>query len=183
MSGLHARLWSQEILFARINETKRFAVPPAPLSDFVYYFRMVKPFPSLLVAACLLLVVSAVAQDIPGDSQNPGTASTAPIRSWRTRHNVQTRNKVRYRWVRRLRQPKPTPSGRRSSTTGTTRISHGNRRRVRQPGTSSAERLTEFQKFVASTTGQSFPSTEQICSGACPRRLRPWTWSPSLPIT
>ena len=133
-------------------------MPPAPLSDFVYYFRMVKPFPSLLAAACLLLVVSAVAQEIPGNSQNPGTAvdCSDPLLANSSQCANQEQGQI--------------PLGPSSSATQTNPQRpaffdyRDNENLARQPATRPPaqeplppEALTEFQKFVASTTGQSLP--------------------------
>ena len=164
----HARLWSQGILLARINETNRFAAQFASLFDFVHYLRMMRPFPLVLAAAWLLVAVSARAQEIPGNSQNPATGvdCSDPLLANSSQCASYPENQM---------QGTPTGSSMGSSAGSSIPspqmnpqepgffqyrdIDNLGRQSTRQPTqiTFPPEPLTEFQKFIASTTGQILP--------------------------
>ena len=153
---VHARLWSQGILLARINETNRFAAHFVPYPGFVHYFRMTKLIPSVLATVCLLMTAQAGAQTVPGSTQNPSTNvdCTDPLLANSSQCASQGLGQMP------LNPSAPT------AETSTPRPAffdyRDNENLARQPLTRPQEplppeALTEFQKFVASTTGQVLP--------------------------
>lgn len=161
--GQHARLWSQGIFSHELNETKRFAAPFALLAGFVHYLRMTKRFPSLLAAACLVVVLHAGAQENLGSQQNPtGNSDCAdPLLANSSQCTSQGQNQTPISGMNPGQSGNPSRSG--SQLPGFFDY-RDNENMARQPSTRQpaqetlpAEALTEFQKFVASTTGQVLP--------------------------
>ncbi len=130
-----------------------------PHSDFVRYFRMMRCFPLVLAAACLLVAVSAGAQEIPGNSQNPATDvdCSDPLLANSSQCATQEQGQIPL---------SPSSSAIQTNPQRPAFFDYrDNENLARQPATRSPvqqeplppEALTEFQKFVASTTGQSLP--------------------------
>lgn len=120
---------------------------------------MTKRFPSLLAAACLALVIYAGAQESPGNGQNPSgnPDCSDPLLANSSQCTAQNQTPL----------TPLNPSGRagQMSSEGPRYFDYrDNENQTRQPAarqsfqeTLPPEALTEFQKFVASTTGQILP--------------------------
>jgi protein involved in polysaccharide export with SLBB domain len=142
---------------ARINEPNDFAALPAPPLFFVHYLRMTKHFSSFLAASCLAFVLHAGAQDsFPGGQQNPNSNldCSDPLLASSSQCAAQSQGQVPL--------SAPNPPG----LTNTQRPSYFDYRENENVARQQAlrpeeilppEPLTEFQKFVASTTGQVLP--------------------------
>ena len=163
VAGAHARLWSQGIPLARINETNRFPAQPASLFDFVHYLRMMRPLPLVLAAAWLLVAVSVPAQEIPGNSQNPEAAAECsdPLLANSSQCATQGQGTL---GQGQMPMSLSAPASQTSPQRPAFFDYRDNENLARQPATRQPaqqslppEALTEFQKFVASTTGQVLP--------------------------
>ncbi len=143
----------------RINETNRFAVSSAHVLHVVHYLRMKKKLAPFLVASCLVVLTHAGAQDsTPVTQQNPsGTLDCSdPLLANSSQCAAQNQN------------PNPVSPANQTGQSGAqpplnfNYIDNENLGRypysrfpTQQP--LPPEPLTEFQKFVASTTGQVLP--------------------------
>jgi len=154
----HARLWSLAILLARSNETKRLAAPVVPYSRFVSSLRMTKLFVSLLAAGCLVLVPRTRAQEIPSGTQNPSGSPDCsdPLLANSSQCTTQYPNRMPLSPVNPSIPTSTQPAFfDYRDTENPTRQSNTNRtppQEILPP-----EPLTEFQKFIASTSGQILP--------------------------
>ncbi len=158
VAGAHARLWSQGILLARINETKRFATQTASLFDFVHYLRMMRLFPLVLAAAWLSVAVSARAQEIPGNSQNPATGvdCSDPLLANSSQCAMQGQSQMPLNPAVPATQTTPQRPAFFDYRDNENLARPATRPPAQEPPPP-PEALTEFQKFVASTIGQELP--------------------------
>lgn len=156
--------WAELESPARINETKRFAAPVAAVPGFVHYLRMKKQFASLVVASCLTVVMHASGQDnYPANQQNPGAASDCsdPLLANSSQCTAQNQNN---QTPLSTSVPGTQPGGQTIAPQPLNFTYTDNENYSRQPAlrpqgqlTTPPEPLTEFQRFVASTTGQVLP--------------------------
>jgi protein involved in polysaccharide export with SLBB domain len=146
------------------NETNRLAGAFRSYFGVVHYFRMIKRFSSLLATACFLLTVPLLSQQIPGNSQNPGenVDCSDPLlaNSSQCMSQIQGQNQDQMPYSG-MNPTQPNQTGSQSPRFFDYR---DNENLARQPYTRQPaqeilppEPLTEFQKFVASTTGQVLP--------------------------
>ena len=144
---------------ARINETYRFAAPSVPPLRFAHQPRMMNRLASLIAAACITVVLHAGAQDnVPGTPQSPSSNPNCsdPLLANSSQCAGQNQNPIS------LSPGNPT-----GQTGGQAPLNFNytdNENVGRQPAIRPQQQqplppepLTEFQKFVASSTGQILP--------------------------
>lgn len=163
VSRQRARLWSRASTRTKINETSRFAGPLAPPLFVVHYLRMTQKFLLSLVVLCLALAPHAGAQDILGNSQtSTGTPDCSdPLLANSSQCMTQNQGGMARYPVGPFGLGTAAPAnGERSPFVDYRDNENPARQPMLQPVMQMPlppEPLTEFQKFVASTTGQVLP--------------------------
>jgi protein involved in polysaccharide export with SLBB domain len=161
-----------------------------PLSSSCITF-VTKQFPSLLVACCLVFVLHAGAQDNgPGNTQNPSNAldCTDPLLANSSQCGSQLQNQGQGQ-MPLYGTNSSLPSGQSGSQQLPFFDYRDNENVGRQPTTRTSqmqqplppEPLTEFQKFVASTTGQVLPIYGANLFRQVPSTFAPLDMSPVPP--
>jgi protein involved in polysaccharide export with SLBB domain len=144
---------------ARINETNRFAAPSVHPLRFAHQPRMMNRLASFVAASCLAVVLHAGAQDtLPGTPQSSsGTPDCSdPLLANSSQCAAQNQNPISL--------SPGNPSGQNGGQAPLNFNYTDNENVGRQPAIRPQQQpplppepLTEFQKFVASTTGQVLP--------------------------
>jgi protein involved in polysaccharide export with SLBB domain len=168
---------------ARINETYRFAAPSVPPLRFPHQPRMMNRLASFVAAACITVVLHAGAQDnLPGTPQSPqGTPDCSdPLLANSSQCAAQNQNPIS------LSPGNPTGQNGGQAPlnfnyTDNENVGRQPAIRPQQQPTLPPEPLTEFQKFVASTTGQVLPIYGETLFRQVPTTFAPLDMVPVPP--
>ncbi len=144
---------------ARFNETNRFAAPTVHPFRYAHQPRMMNRLVSFAAAACITVVLHAGAQDnLPGTPQNPSSTPDCsdPLLANSSQCTSQNQNPISL-----------SPGNPSTQNGGQAPLNFNytdNENLTRQPANRNQQQpplppepLTEFQKFVASTSGQLLP--------------------------
>jgi protein involved in polysaccharide export with SLBB domain len=144
---------------ARINETYRFAAPSVHPLRYTHQPHMMNRLASFVAASCITVVLHAGAQDnLPGTPQNPSSSPDCsdPLLANSSQCATQNQNPISV--------SPGNPSGQNGGQaplnfnyTDNENVGRQPAIRPQQQPPPAPEPLTEFQKFVASTTGQVLP--------------------------